>query len=105
MMLYEQSRTMPLLHRYCYLTLGLEIFFMPRKSVRVRYYSEQGDGLSQLFADVDWSEEINHVKYGKRWIDYFLADDARSVEDIQLEISKYLAEFSAQLPAGKKAPW
>lgn len=105
MMLFEQSRNMPLLHRYCYLTLGLEIFFMPRKSVRTRYYEEQGDALSTLFADVDWSDEMNHVRYGKRWIDHFLQDDNRTVEDVQAEIAQYLEALSKQLPEGKKAPW
>lgn len=105
MVLFEQSQAMPLLHRICYLTLGLEVFFMPRKTERVRYYEEQGDFRSQLFADVDWSEEVNHVRYGKRWVEHFLKDDARSVEDLQAEISQYLEAFSAQLPAGRKAPW
>lgn len=105
MVLYEQSRKMPLIHRICYLALGLEVFFMPRKSERSRYYEQQGDMRSQLFADVDWSEEINHVNYGKRWIKHFLEEDARTVEDIQEEIADYLNEFQQRLPAGKKAPW
>lgn len=105
MVLFEQSQAMPFLHRFCHLTLGLEIFFMPRKPERVRYYEEQGDLRSQLFADVDWSEEKNHVRYGKRWVDFFLAEDARTLTDLQLEIAQYLESFTAQLPAGKKAPW
>ncbi|MBO9607020.1 MAG: hypothetical protein J7639_13760 [Paenibacillaceae bacterium] len=105
MLLFEQSRNMPLLHRYCYLTLGLEIFFMPRKSVRTRYYEEQGDVLSTLFADVDWSDEMNHVRYGKKWVDHFLQDDHRTVEDVQAEIAQYLENLNKHLPEGKKAPW
>ncbi|SFS74396.1 DUF455 family protein [Paenibacillus sp. BC26] len=105
MVLFEQSRNMPLLHRLCYLTLGLEVFFMPRKSERVRYYEQQRDFRSQLLADVDWSDEVNHVRYGKRWIEYFLQDDARTVEDVQTEISNYLAEFQQNMPDGRKAPW
>lgn len=105
MMLYDQSLHMPLLHRFCYLTLGLEVFFMPRKSERTRYYEERGDARSQLFADVDWSEEINHVTYGKRWLEYFLKDDARSLRDIQDEVTVYLEAFQKQMPEGRKAPW
>jgi hypothetical protein len=105
MVLYEQSRHMPLIHRLCYLTLGLEIFFMPRKSERYRYYEQQGDARSQLFSDVDWSEEINHVKYGKRWVAYLLEEDARTVEDIQAEIATYLEQFQQQMPNDRKAPW
>ncbi|WP_127579740.1 hypothetical protein [Paenibacillus koleovorans] len=105
MLLFDQSRKMPLLHRFCYLTLGLEIYFMPRKSVRVRYYGEQGDARSQLFADIDWSEEVNHVRYGKKWIDHFLEDDHRTVEDLQQEIIGYLDGVPTELAVGQKAPW
>ncbi|MDF2814051.1 MAG: hypothetical protein K0Q81_251 [Paenibacillus sp.] len=105
MMLFEQSQAMPFLHRFCHLTLGLEIFFMPRKPERVRYYEEQGDLRSQLFADVDWSEEKNHVRYGKRWVDHFLEEDARTLTDLQMEISNYLEVFASQMPEGRKAPW
>lgn len=105
MVLFENSRHMPLLHRLCYLTLGLEVFFMPRKSERARYYEQQGDARSQLFADVDWSEEINHVNYGKRWVNHLLEDDARTVKDVQEEISAYLERVSAGLSESRKAPW
>ena len=103
--LFEQSQGMPLLHRICYLTLGLEVYFMPRKKPRVRYYTEQGDPRSQLFADVDWSDEQTHVRYGKDWVEYFLQDDARTIEDVQEEIQEYLAAYQAELPAGQKAPF
>jgi hypothetical protein len=104
MSLFEKSKQMPIVHRICYLTLGLEVFFMPRKSERARYYEEQGDTLSQLFATVDWSDEINHVRYGKQWVDYFLKDDNRSVEDIQAEIAGYL-QGSSSPAADRLAPW
>lgn len=105
MSLFDQSREMPILHRLCYLALGLEVYFMPRKSERARYYEQQGDERSQLFADVDWSDEVNHVRYGKRWVDYFLQEDARTVEDIQAEIARYLADLAEAMPEGRKAPW
>jgi hypothetical protein len=105
MSLFEHSRHMPILHRFCYLTYGLEVFFMPRKSERTRYYEQAGDARSQLFADVDWSEEINHVNYGKRWVNHFLENDARTVQDIQDEISEFLARAGVSLPEGRKAPW
>lgn len=105
MVLFERSQAMPLLHRLCYLTLGLEVFFMPRKSERARYYEQERDYRSQLFADVDWSEEVNHVRYGKKWIDYFLRDDARSVEDVQAEVSQYLSEYQTATQTSRQAPW
>lgn len=103
--LFEQSQDMPFLHRICYLTLGLEVYFMPRKRPRMRYYEEQGDTRSQLFADVDWSDEQTHVRYGKDWVEYFLENDARTIEDVQKEIEEYLTAYQSQLPAGEKAPF
>jgi hypothetical protein len=105
MVLFEQSRNMPFLHRICYLALDLEIYFMPRKRGRVRYYEQEGDARSQLFADVDWSDEMNHVRYGKQWVDYFLRDDSRTVEDLHEEIAGYLKEYTEQLTGGPKVPW
>jgi len=56
---------------------------MARKRPRVIQYEEHGDARSKLFADIDWSDEINHVRYGKKWIDYFLKDDCREPEDLK----------------------
>ena len=53
--LFEAAQSMPFLHRLCYLTLEMEVYFMPRKRPRVRRYAEAGDHRTQLFADVDWS--------------------------------------------------
>lgn len=105
MVLFDNSQGLPLLHRLCYLTLGLEVYFMPRKSVRVRYYEQEGDPRSQLFADVDWSDESNHVRYGKQWMDYFLKDDARTIEDVQAEIAKYMENHANNMTEGQKVPW
>jgi hypothetical protein len=103
--LFEHAQGMPFLHRFCYLTLGLEVFFMPRKKPRYRYYQDAGDARSQLFADFDWSDEQNHVRYGTRWVNYFLEDDARTVADLQAEIAAYLQEVQANLPQGQLAPF
>jgi uncharacterized ferritin-like protein (DUF455 family) len=103
--LFEQAQGLPFLHRLCYLTLGLEAYFMPRKRPRVRQYAAAGDHRSQLFADVDWSDEINHVRYGTRWVEYFLADDVRTVEELQAEIAVALADHQTMLPAGQLAPF
>ncbi|MCC6680451.1 MAG: hypothetical protein IT445_06060 [Phycisphaeraceae bacterium] len=103
--LFDASVSMPFLHRLCYLTLGLEVYFMPRKRPRVRRYAEAGDPRTQLFADVDWSDEGNHVQYGKRWVEFFLTDDARSVEQLQEEIAAHMAAVNDKLPAGQLAPY
>ena len=64
---------------------------MKCKRPRVLRYHKEGDGRSFIFADADWSDEINHVRYGQKWTDYFLRDDVRTVEDIKQEIAEYLA--------------
>jgi len=92
--LYEQVEGLPFLHRFCHLTLNLEPFYMPRKKPRVMQYEKAGDTRSRLFADVDWSDEINHVRYGTRWMEWFLKDDARDVEDIKAEIADHVERFT-----------
>jgi hypothetical protein len=105
LVLFNASRAMPFLHRLCYLTLGLEVYFMPRKRPRVERYAAAGDSRTQLFADVDWSDEGNHVQYGKRWVEYFLADDARSVQNLQDEIAEQLKSAGLLLKDGQLAPY
>ncbi|HWF65777.1 MAG TPA: hypothetical protein VN670_00645 [Acidobacteriaceae bacterium] len=92
--LYEQIEGLPVLHRFCHLTLNLEPFFMPRKRPRVMQYEQAGDTRSRLFADVDWSDEINHVRYGTQWMEWFLKDDARDVDDIKTEIATHVERFT-----------
>lgn len=84
------SEGMPVLHRIYYLTLGLEVFFMPRKQPRIKEYMKNGDLRSQLFADQDWSDETNHVRYGKKWIEHLLTDDQRTPDDIHDEVKVHL---------------
>jgi len=105
LVLFEQSQGLPFLHRLCYLTLGLEVYYMPRKKPRVKRYEEAGDHRTQLFADVDWSDEGNHVQYGRKWVEHFLEDDARSVQDLQQEIAEQLKEVAKTMPAGQLSPW
>jgi len=92
LVLYEESQNLPVLHRVTYLTRGLEAYFMPRKPVRMKEYEENGDFRSQLFADQDWSDEINHVRYGSRWINYLLENDSREIEGIMDEVKQHLSE-------------
>lgn len=89
--LFLNSLAMPLIHRTCYLTLVLEPYFMPRKKPRFEEYGDAGDERSQLFADHDWSDEINHVRVGKDWLEKLLEDDARDVRQIKDETVAMLA--------------
>ncbi len=93
---FDQSQNWPFLHRLVYLTRDLEVFFMKRKSPRFLKYQQEGDGRSMIFADADWSDEINHVRYGTKWSEYFLKDDARTVEDIKEEIRSFITRQQAE---------
>lgn len=105
--LYEQVEALPFLHRFCHLTLNLEPYFMSRKKPRVAHYQSAGDARSQLFADVDWSDEINHVRYGQKWVQWFLQGDARDLTDIKREIDEHLARQAHAEPslAGQFSPF
>jgi len=103
--LFEQSESLPVLHRLCYLTRGLEAYFMPRKQPRVREYESRGDTRSQLFADQDWSDEVTHVRYGSTWSEYLLKDDFRAVEDVLDEVRDHLATVSGGDVTAISAPF
>lgn len=92
--LFLNSLAMPLLHRVCYLTLVLEPYYMPRKKPRFQEYETHGDARSQLFADHDWSDEINHVRLGKDWLQRLLEDDARDVEQLKAETHALLEKLT-----------
>jgi hypothetical protein len=63
-------------------------------------YRRRGDARSSLYADIDWSDEINHVRYGKRWIEWFLRDDARTIADIQSEVRVRLSRHATSTGDG-----
>jgi hypothetical protein len=103
--LFENSQGMPVLHRIAYLTLGLEVYFMPRKRPRVKAYIERNDPRSQFFADQDWSDEANHVRYGKKWVGFLLEDDMRTEEDVLAEVRKHLEAVTGKEQAAFAAPF
>ena len=94
--LFINSLSMPLLHRICYLTLVLEPHYMPRKKPRFKEYEAAGDDRSQLFADHDWSDEINHVRLGKEWLVKLLDGDARSVDQLKEETRALLSQITSE---------
>ena len=103
--LFEQAVDWPFLHRLVYLTLDMETYFMARKRPRARRYQAEGEDRSLIFADADWSDEINHVRYGKRWSDFLLADDMRSVDDIKQEIAALIERQTQQPRQAEKSPF
>ena len=103
--LFDQSQGLPVLHRIAYLTRGLEAYFMPRKPKRFKEYEERGDARSQLFADQDWSDEMNHVRYGSRWTDYLLEEDARELDDVLEEVKRHLTAVTGKEVTGIDAPF
>lgn len=103
--LFDESQGLALLHRIAYLTRGLEAYFMPRKGKRLKDYEKVGDIRSQLFADQDWSDEINHVRYGSRWTDFLLDDDHRDLEDIIEEVKAHLSKVRGKKVDTINAPF
>lgn len=103
--LFEQSQDLPILHRIAYLTRGLEAYFMPRKGKRVKEYEAAGDMRSQLFADQDWSDEINHVRYGNRWTEALLEEDHRDLGDILDEVKAHLSKIRGEPVTDISAPF
>ncbi len=103
--LFELSQDLPILHRILYLTRGLEAYFMPRKSKRFKEYEENGDLRSQLFADQDWSDEQNHIKYGARWSDYLLEEDNRDWKEIIDEVKDHLSRKTGKTVTDISAPF
>jgi hypothetical protein len=103
--LFELSENLPVLHRLTYLTRGLESYFMPRKSKRMREYEQTGDTRSQLFADQDWSDEINHVRYGTKWVDFLLEKDARDIDDILEDVKQHLSKAKGKPVTELDAPF
>lgn len=103
--LFEESEGLPILHRVAYLTRGLEAYFMPRKPKRMVEYEENGDPRSQLFADQDWSDEINHVRYGSKWCDFLLEDDYRDIDDIIGEVKDHLTKVRGTKVEDISAPF
>jgi hypothetical protein len=103
--LFERSQSLPILHRFCYLSMGLEPYFMPRKRPRVKKYDDLGDHRSQLFADQDWSDETLHVTFGKRWVNEFLKDDFRSIDDVLEEVRQHIEQVSGEPQEKIAAPF
>lgn len=103
--LFEQSESLPVLHRICYLTRGLEGYFMPRKQPRVKEYEARGDHRSQLFADQDWSDEISHVRYGNHWGEFLLENDHRTIEDILEESLEHISQVTGKSVEKISAPF
>lgn len=103
--LFEESEDLPVLHRIAYLTRGLEAYFMPRKPKRMKEYQDNGDYRSQLYADQDWSDEINHVRYGNTWTNNLLEDDAREVDDIIEEVKQHIYKKTGRFIKDISAPF
>lgn len=103
--LFQEVENLPILHRVTYLTRGLEAYFMPRKPKRLKEYLENHDVRSQLFADQDWSDEINHVRYGSKWTEFLLENDMRDIDEIIEEVKKHLSHVRNEIVMTIDAPF
>jgi hypothetical protein len=59
---------------------------------------------SRLFADHDWSDEMNHVRNARAWLQTLLEDDARDVEQLKEETIKKV-ETIVGGPVKSASPW
>jgi len=101
---YERCVRMPWAHRYCDLTMMAEARHIHVRPPRVKRWTEEGARRSAMFADYDWSDEINHVAYGYKWLRHLLENDARTIDDLVAEcevMRQRLAEEASEfrLPA------
>ena len=69
---------------------------MPRKKPRFEEYGNAGDARSQLFADHDWSDEMNHVRNGKAWLESMLEEDARDVSIVAEQTLGYVEKATGK---------
>ncbi|HTL51483.1 MAG TPA: DUF455 family protein [Planctomycetota bacterium] len=95
-LLFGYAMQMPFLHRLCYLTMVLEAFYMPRKKPRFEEYGNAGDLRSQLYADHDWSDEANHVRWGKKHLTALMEEDARDIDTLKQEIMAILERVTGK---------
>jgi hypothetical protein len=96
---YERCVRMPMLHRFCDLTIMAEAKHISVRKPRLKSYSEAGDMRSAEFVDYEWSDEVNHCRYGYRWVNYMLEGDARSVDDLCAEVWEMRHRLAAENPA------
>jgi len=101
---YERSVRMPLLHRFCDLTVMAEAEHIHVRKPRFQKYLNAGDLRSAEFVDYDWSDEVNHVRYGFTWVNYMLQDDARTLDDLKEEVWEMRRRLGMENP-DFRLPW
>jgi hypothetical protein len=102
---YERGVRMPMLHRFCDLTIMAEAEHIHVRRPRMEKYLDNGDLRSAEFVDYDWSDEINHVRYGFKWVKYLLEEDARSLEDLKAEVWEMRHQLAKENPAFTLPPY
>jgi uncharacterized ferritin-like protein (DUF455 family) len=102
---YERGVHMPMLHRFCDLTIMAEAEHIHVRRPRMEKYLDNGDLRSAEFVDYDWSDEINHVRYGFKWVKYLLEEDARSLEDLKAEVWEMRHQLAKENPAFTLPPY
>jgi len=101
---YDRRVRMPWLHRYCDLTMLGEARYIHVRPPRVRRYLREGALRSAELADYDWSDEIQHVAFGTKWLRYVLRDDARSLEDLIEECEALRVQMAEESPEFRLPP-
>lgn len=90
------------LQRYALTTLEDERVEMPNKKIKYERAIRLIDPVSAICTDYDWSDEINHVRYGKKWVPQMLwkRSDLRSVEELMRQCNQLAETYFRHQPPG-----
>ena len=65
--IYNVMMTLPAVEQYALLTTVIEPNGMPEKRVNIEHFERIHDEISAQAITYDWSDENNHVRWGKKW--------------------------------------
>jgi hypothetical protein len=65
--IYNVMMTLPAVDQYALLTTVIEPNGMPEKRVNIEHFERIHDEISAQAITYDWSDENNHVRWGKKW--------------------------------------
>ena len=65
--IYNVMMTLPAVEQYALLTTVIEPNGMPEKRINIEHFEKIHDDISAQAITYDWSDENNHVRWGKKW--------------------------------------
>lgn len=96
---YEFYTTLTPQERYIRLGVIIELEAMESGTKKAEYdfCRKNGFELAETFQDYDWADEVNHVEWARRWVQYMVDGDQELLERKVAEVKMKYAEF--------KKPW